>query len=53
MPKHAHAAAGFCDNDKKYPDLAYVGFHVENFAYHKWPVDPKLAEIWQKQVAKP
>ena len=52
MPKNARCAVGFCDNDKKYPDLAYVRSHVENFTYHKWPVDPKLTEIWRKQVAK-
>ena len=52
MPKNARFAVGFCDNDKRYPDLAYVRSHVENFTYHKWPVDPKLAEIWRKQVAK-
>ena len=52
MPKNARCAVGFCDNDKNYPDLAYVRSHVENFTYHKWPVDPKLAEIWRKQVAK-
>ena len=26
--------------------------HVNNLMYHKWPLDPKLAEIWRKQVAK-
>ena len=52
MPKHARCAVGFCDNDKRYPDLAYVRSHVNNLTFHKWPVDPKLAEIWRKQVAK-
>ena len=52
MPKHARCAVGFCDNDKRYPELAYFRSHVENVTYHKWPVDPKLAEIWRKQVAK-
>ena len=52
MPKHARCAVGFCDNDKRYPDIAFVRSHVEDFKYHKWPVDPKLAEIWRKQVAK-
>lgn len=52
MPKHARCAVGFCDNDKRYPDLAFVRSHVENLVYHKWPTDPKLAEIWRKQVAK-
>ena len=52
MPNHARCAVGFCNNDKRYPDLAYVRSHVVNFTYHKWPGDPKLAEIWRKQVAK-
>ena len=52
MPKHARCVVGFCDNDKRYPDLAYVRSHVNNLTFHKWPVDPKLAEIWRKQVAK-
>ena len=52
MPKHARCAVGFCDNDKRYPDLTFVRSHVKDFKYHKWPVDPKLAEIWRKQVAK-
>ena len=52
MLKHARCAVGFCDNDKRYPDLAYVRSHVNNLTFHKWPVDPKLAEIWRKQVAK-
>ena len=25
---------------------------MKNLTFHKWPVDPKLAEIWRKQVAK-
>ena len=52
MPKHARCAVGFCDNDKRYPDLAYVTSHVNMLTFHKWPVDPELAEIWRKQVAK-
>lgn len=52
MPSHARCAVGFCDNDKRYPELAYVRSHVQKLSYHKWPVDPKLAEIWRKQVAK-
>ena len=52
MPNHARCAVGFCDNDKRYPDLVYVRSHVKNLTFHKWPVDPKLAEIWRKQVAK-
>ena len=51
MPKYARCAVGFC-NDKRYPGLAYVRSHVNNLMFHKWPVDPKLAEIWRKQVAK-
>ena len=51
MPKHARCAVGLCDNDKRYPDLAYVRSHVKNFTFHKWPVDPKLVE-WRKHVAK-
>ena len=53
MPKHARCAVGFYDNDKRYPDLAYVRSHVNTLTFHKWPVDPKLAEIWRKQVANP
>ena len=45
MPNHARGAVGFCDNDKRYPDIAYVRSHVVNFTNHKWPADPK-------QVAK-
>ena len=52
MPKHPRCAVGFCDNDKRYPDLVYVRSHVKNLTFHKWPVNPKLAEIWRKQVAK-
>ena len=50
MPNHARCAVGFCDNDKRHPDLVYVRSHVKNLTIHKWPVD--LAEIWRKQVAK-
>ena len=52
MPKHTRCAVGFCDNDKRYPDLAFDRSHGKDFKYHKWPVDPKLAEIWRKQVEK-
>ena len=52
MPKHARCAVGFCDNDKRYPDLAYTRSHARNLTFHKWPVDANLAEIWRKQVAK-
>ena len=52
MPKHARCAVGFCDNDKRYPDLAYVRSHENNLMFRKWPVDPKLVKIRQKQKAK-
>ena len=25
---------------------------MKNLTFHKWPLEPKLAEIWRKQVAK-
>ena len=52
MPNHTRCAVGFGDNDKRYPDLAHVRSHVVNFTNHKCPADPKLAEMWPKQVAK-
>ena len=52
MPKHARCAVGFRDNDKRYPDLAYVRSDENNLMFRKWPVDPKLVKIWQKQEAK-
>lgn len=52
MPKHARCAVGFCDNDKRYPELAFVRSHVDKLVYHKWPIDPKLADIWRKQLEK-
>ena len=52
MPYHTRCAVEFGDNDKRYPDLAHVRSHVVNFTYRKWPADPKLAEMRQKQVAK-
>ena len=52
IPNPARCAVGFCDNVKRYPDLAHVRSHVVNFTYHKWSAGPKLAEIWRKQVAK-
>ena len=52
MPKHARCAVGFCDNGKRYPDLAYVRSHENNLMFRKWPVDPKLVKIRQKQEAK-
>ena len=33
-------------------DLAYVKSHVKNLKVHKWLVDPKLAEMWRKQIVK-
>ena len=41
MPKH-----------KRYPDIQVKRTHVDNLQFHKWPKNPKLAEIWRKQVAK-
>ena len=52
MPKHARCAVGLCDNDKRYPDRAYVRSHENNLMFRKWPVDPKLVKIRQKQEAK-
>ena len=52
IPNHARCAVGFCDNVKRYPDLAHVRSHVVNFTHQKWSADPKLAEIWLKQEAK-
>ena len=52
MPKHARCAVGFCDNDKRYPDLAYVRSNENNLMFRKWPVDPKLVKIRQKHEAK-
>ena len=49
MPKHARCAVGFCDNDKRYPDLAYVRSHENNLMFRKWPVDPKLVKIRQSK----
>ena len=34
MPKHARCAVGFCDDNKRYPDLAYVTSHVNNLTFH-------------------
>ena len=52
MTYHTRCAVGFANNEKIYPDLAHVRSHVLNFTYHKWPANPKLAEMWLKQVAK-
>ena len=48
MPNHARCAVGFCDNDRRYPDLVYGISHVKNLTFYEWPVDPKLAEIWRR-----
>jgi len=52
MPSHARCAVGFCDNDKRYPELVYVRSHVQKLTYHKLPDDPKLSDKWHKQAAK-
>lgn len=52
MPTHARCAVGYCDNDKRYPDLQTKRSHVDDLKFHKWPKEPKLAEIWRKQIAK-
>ena len=52
MPNNARYAVGYCDNDKRYPDLFVKRSHVNKLVFHKWPQDPNLAEIWRKQVVK-
>ncbi|PFX31700.1 hypothetical protein AWC38_SpisGene3455 [Stylophora pistillata] len=52
MPNHARCSVGFCDNDKRSPDLYTVRAHVETLKFHKWPKQSKLAELWLKQVPK-
>ena len=52
MPKHARCCVGFCDNDKRFPNLLVVRSHVKELKFHRWPKDPNLAELWRKQVAK-
>ena len=52
MPNNARCAVGYCDNDKRYPDLFVKRSHVNKLVFHKWPQDPSLAEIWRKQVVK-
>ena len=52
MPKHARCCVGFCDNDKRFPNLVVVRSHVKELKFHRWPKDPNLAELWRKQVAK-
>ena len=44
-PNHAGCAVGFCDNDKRYPDLVYVGSHVKNLTFHKWPVGRSIENL--------
>ena len=51
MVKNARCAVGYCDNDKRYPELQEKRSHVEKLIFHKWPKDLTLAEIWRKQVA--
>ena len=50
MPSHARCAIGYCDNDKRYPDLQVKRSHVQTLCFHKWPKDENHAELWQKQV---
>ena len=52
MPKHARCCVGFCDNDKRFPNLLVVRSHVKELKVHRWPKDSNLAELWRKQVAK-
>lgn len=52
MPNHVCCSVEYYNNVKRYPYLAFVRSNVENLVYNKWPTDPKLAEIWGKQVAK-
>ena len=52
MPKHARCCVGFCDNDKRFPNLLVVRSHLKELKFHRWPKDPNLAELWRKQVAK-
>ena len=48
MVKNARCAVGYCDNDKRYPELQVKRSHVEKLIFHRWPKDPALAEIWRK-----
>ena len=52
MPKQARCCVGFCDNNKRFPNLLVVRSHVKELKFHRWPKDPNLAELWRKQVAK-
>ena len=52
MPSHARCAIGYCDNDKRYPDLQVKRSHVQTLCFHKWPKDENHAELWRKQVLK-
>ena len=52
IPKHARCCVGFCDNEKRFPNLLVVRSHVKELKFHRWPKDPNLAELWRKQVAK-
>ena len=40
MPKHARCCVGFCDNDKRFPNLLVVRSHVKELKFHRWPKDP-------------
>ena len=52
MSNHARFAVGICDNDNRYPGLFTIRSHVDELKFHRWPANPKLAEIWRRQVAK-
>ena len=52
MPNHARCCVGFCDNDKRFPDLLVVKSHVRDLKFHRWPKDPKLADLWTRQVLR-
>ena len=52
MPSHTCCAIGYCDNDKRYPDLQVKRSHVQILCFHKWPKDENHAELWRKQVLK-
>ena len=52
MPSNARCAVGFCDNDKRYPDLQVKRSHVETLCFHKWPKEENSAKLWRKQILK-
>ena len=47
MVKNARCAVGYCDNDKRYPELQVKRSHVKTLVFHEWPKDPVLAETWR------